>query len=166
MACSVKRFGLSAPSLITVVLTVCFFVKNDIFSLLFARFRAVYGGETVMTKHPHYKNYLRSCRKKAGLTQSQLAFLIGRPCRRVCDLEAGRHLPTIAECIAFERLFERPFEEIWPITAMHLEVDATTRVRTLHAQLADANGGSHRKQQRLAYLLRRLSAIVGDIHES
>ena len=144
----------------------CIYINNDTFSLLSGAFRAVYGRETVIMMHLPHKNYLRTCRRKIGLTQPQLGHLIGRPKGYVSALETGKKLPTVSECVVFERLFERSFEEIWPVTAMAFSIEANTRIKTLHAHLAGVTPQSYRKQQRLVYLQRQLGSIMGEVHEA
>ena len=76
------------------------------------------------------KNYLRTHRKRLGLSQRQLAVILGiRSPQRISDMELGRTIPSARECVAFRRLFKASFEELWPRVMFEVEatVDSNTR---------------------------------------
>lgn len=112
------------------------------------------------------KNYLRPCRKKLGLSQLQLGHIIGvRTGMRVSLLENGLALPTIAECLAFERLFNRSFPELWPQMAVELDSLAHGRIRGLLTNVESTVARSRRRRLRLTCVRKRLAAVIADVVE-
>jgi transcriptional regulator with XRE-family HTH domain len=114
----------------------------------------------------HHYNYLKSCRKKLGLTQRQLAFVIGLETgSRISVLEKGAGLPTLREAVMFERLFGRDLRELWPRWASEVEQTLEDHVRQLRDGLARHTLRSIRKQQRTEFLRRQLAIILRDAPE-
>ncbi|MBI1974315.1 MAG: helix-turn-helix transcriptional regulator [Candidatus Zambryskibacteria bacterium] len=117
-----------------------------------------------MSAHP-FKNYLRTSRKGLGLDQRHLADILGlRSMSRISAMENGLALPTVRECIVFQLLFNRSFEELWPHVALEVEVVTEANVRRLVIEPEKRMRVSERKRIRaniiranLESLLRRLS---------
>lgn len=113
-----------------------------------------------MKRHRHH-NYLRSCRKKLGLTQNQLAFLLGLESgSRISVLEGGRGLPTLREAVMFERLFGQAVCAIWPEWVKKTEENFESHIEKLVNGLARSFLGSRRKQQRAAFTRRQLTVVL------
>src|SRR5437867_1989895 len=63
---------------------------------------------------PKLENYLRTYRKRSGLTQREVAFLVG--CRngaQVSRYEKRRRLPPLRTALAFEAAFGAPVSELF-----------------------------------------------------
>jgi transcriptional regulator with XRE-family HTH domain len=113
-----------------------------------------------------FKNHLCAARTQLGLTQVQVTAILGlKSPARICDLELGRAMPTARECAAFQVLFKRSFEELWPI--FHLEIEASTdlNIRRLIGQLEQTHGRSERKRARAKTLAKNLAVIVDGLPE-
>jgi transcriptional regulator with XRE-family HTH domain len=60
------------------------------------------------------QNYVRSYRRRSGLTQSELGFLLG--CQdesKVSRYERGARLPTLENAFAYEAVFGAPSRELF-----------------------------------------------------
>lgn len=111
-----------------------------------------------------FKNHLSAARKQLGLSQRQLARILGfKSPNRVCAMESGSALPTAQQCVAFQLLFKRSFEELWP--RLYLEYEATTdlRIRQCIDRLQKQRVWSERKQAKAKKLAIRLSAAVDEL---
>jgi transcriptional regulator with XRE-family HTH domain len=106
------------------------------------------------------KNYLRTYRKKFGLTQRQLSFLLGlnSGCR-ISILENGRRFPNIREIIIFSKLFDRPLSALWPWWIAEYENVLDLRISKLVDDLQRSQVRSNRKRRRTDYVLRRLESL-------
>ena len=112
------------------------------------------------------KNHLSIARTRLGLTQLQVAAILGlRSAARVCEMESGRALPTARDCMAFQFLFKRSFEELWP--RLHLEIEAATdnNIRKLIQQLERCHIRSERKRARTKTVARNLATIIDGLPE-
>lgn len=119
--------------------------------------------EITMNRHLP-KNYLRSRRKKIGLTQRDLGFILGQKSgSKVSLLEAGRSAPTIRDAIAFRRLFRQSVEELWPDFTKDLETTVDSGIRRLIDRLQKTQIGSSRKRLRADLVLRELESIVEEL---
>lgn len=59
-------------------------------------------------------NYLRMYRKRMGLTQSDLTYLLGRAHRsKISRYERGVRIPTLRTIIALEIVFGAPMEKLF-----------------------------------------------------
>ena len=56
---------------------------------------------------------LRLARRKAGLTQSDVAHLIGAHQTLVSELERGRQLPKLEQIVALSLIYGRSFESLF-----------------------------------------------------
>jgi transcriptional regulator with XRE-family HTH domain len=64
--------------------------------------------------HPRLENYLRSYRKRAGLTQREVAFLLG--CQngaQVSRYEKRRRVPPLRTALACEAVFGAPVSDLF-----------------------------------------------------
>ena len=112
------------------------------------------------------KNYLRSCRKKLGLTQRHLAFVLGHQTGcRVSALEAGRSVPSLRSIIAFRILFSRSIDELWPQWVNDVESDVDSRIERLIDRLQKTQTNSSRRNLRAEFTLRQLESILQELPE-
>ncbi len=76
------------------------------------------------------KNYLRTHRKKLGLTQKELAFLLSCECEaKVSRYERFKRRPNLESALACEVIFQIPVGELF--AGMLEQVKATTARRIL-----------------------------------
>jgi len=70
-------------------------------------------GVKPMSSHP-LANYLRSNRKRLGLSQAEVAFLLGAQSgAKVCRYERFVREPTLATALAYEAIFQKPVRELF-----------------------------------------------------
>src|SRR5437660_10555182 len=66
-----------------------------------------------MTSH-RLQNYLRTYRRKSGLTQQEVAFLLGRKNgAQLSRYEKRQHLPPLRTALACEAIFHVPVAELF-----------------------------------------------------
>jgi transcriptional regulator with XRE-family HTH domain len=107
-----------------------------------------------MAKH-HCR--LRKLRKTAGLSQRELAYLIGlRSQSQLSEIEAGLKRPSITVALASALVLDVPVGEIFPGLLANAQENALERARRLHPQI----GAASRAQVR-SYV----AAIIGRLGE-
>jgi transcriptional regulator with XRE-family HTH domain len=107
------------------------------------------------------KTYLRTARKKVGLTQRELAEILGQQSStRVSELELGRAIPSIEECVAFTMLFRRSFEELWPQLHFELQARVDANIRRLLERLGRERVRSELKRARRKMIVSILAIVV------
>ena len=77
-------------------------------------------------------NYLRACRKRAALSQEDLAFLLGcESGTKVSRYELFRRQPTLSTVCALEAIFGEPARELFAGVYEAAERQAAERARQL-----------------------------------
>jgi len=100
------------------------------------------------------ENYLKACRKKTGLTQREVAFLLGwKTGEQFSRYEKRHRLPPLQTALACEVVFGIPVSELFAGVSESVKRDIAARIDTLGAELERESGGGRRT--RLA--LRKLS---------
>jgi len=91
------------------------------------------------------ENYLRSHRKTSGLSQHEVAVVIGcSDGALVSRHERSHHLPPLRRAIAYEALFRVPISEIFAGLQERIERDIETELQKLEKQLQTGSGkGRH-----------------------
>jgi DNA-binding XRE family transcriptional regulator len=113
-----------------------------------------------MSQHP-FKNYLRTCRKGLGLDQSHLALILKlKSVSRISAMETGKELPTVRECVIFQILFNRSFEELWPRVALEVENATETNILALVTRLQNQMWRTDRKKTRAAVVRGNLRSVI------
>ena len=100
--------------------------------------------------------YLRIERKRSGFTQDELAYLLGfRVASAVSRFERGEREPDLRTAFAYQILFDRPADQLFPVT----HADAR---RLVAGRAADIAGRLRQAEQdnRTAYKLQRLEALM------
>ncbi len=101
-------------------------------------------------------NYLRTYRKKLGLTQREVAFLLG--CHgpaKISRYERQGSIPSLETLLAYEVIFQKPARELFAGIYDRVERETLRRVRQLVSRL--------RKRQEspvLARMIADLRALV------
>ena len=107
-----------------------------------------------MTKH-HCR--LRKLRKTAGLSQRELAYLIGLTSQSLLsEIESGLKRPSITVALASALVLDVPVGDVFPGLLANAQQNALERARKLHGQV----GPSSRAQVR-SYV----AAIIGRLGE-
>lgn len=105
-------------------------------------------------------NYLRARRKSAGLSQEELAFLLGFHSSHICRYERFRRTPGFKIAIAFEVIFKAPIQALFLGDYIAVEKTIFRRVKRLVTRLKKrkANRLTNRK-------LAHLKQIIGEMEE-
>ncbi len=83
------------------------------------------------------ENYLRTHRKAAGLTQREVAYLLGmQSASKVSRYEHFDRRPPLETAIAYEIVFAIPIRELFAGVHEHVEHEVKKRARRLHHRLA------------------------------
>jgi transcriptional regulator with XRE-family HTH domain len=99
------------------------------------------------------RNYIKSFRKRAGLSQQELAYLVG--CRNgasVSRYESLEREPTTVTTLAYEAVFRTAVSALFRGTYAIVEQNVLTRARALSKKLAKAGEPSARLAQKRAFL--------------
>jgi transcriptional regulator with XRE-family HTH domain len=100
-------------------------------------------------------------RRKFGLTQKELGFVLGfKSGCKISALEHGHARPSIKESVIFSIFFNLPFEQLWPDWTQRIEIDLDTRIRKLVDQLQRSQVGSSRRNRRVDFALRELEKFL------
>jgi len=84
-------------------------------------------------KLPHY---LRSERKRAGLSQSDVAALLGdQTVSRVSRYERRRRVPPLLTALAYEAIFGKPVAELFGGTYAPIRAEVMRRAKLLAEKL-------------------------------
>jgi transcriptional regulator with XRE-family HTH domain len=77
-------------------------------------------------------NYLRSNRKRLGLSQDEVAFLLGSQTgSKVSRYEMFEREPNLATALAFEAIMQRPVSEIFAGIYQNAEREVSARAKAL-----------------------------------
>jgi transcriptional regulator with XRE-family HTH domain len=108
---------------------------------------------------PRLENYLRTQRKQSGLTQQEVAFLLGcETSAQVSRYEKRRRLPPLETALACEEVFGIPIAELFAGMRLSVKKDIAKRRLELMSRLqGKALKGS--AAQMNAYKLRRLADL-------
>ena len=88
-----------------------------------------------MTSHK-LANYLRAYRKRSGLSQSEVAYLLG--CRngaQVSRYERRRHMPPLRTALAFQAALGTPLSELYAGTYESVAKEVAARAQSLSVDL-------------------------------
>ena len=89
---------------------------------------------------PRLENYLRTYRRKSGLTQREVAFLLGwKNGAQLSRYEKRHTLPPLRTALAFEAIFKVPLGELFAGVRNSVDRDVLTRVDELVAGLHEKN---------------------------
>jgi transcriptional regulator with XRE-family HTH domain len=98
-------------------------------------------------------NYLRSNRKRLGLSQDEVAFLLGTQSgAKVCRYEKFTREPNLATALACEAIFQKPVRELFAglYQEVEREVAGRAKVLTHRTNYQNPTNGNTRKLQVLA----------------
>jgi transcriptional regulator with XRE-family HTH domain len=91
-------------------------------------------------KLPHY---LRIERRRAGLSQTDIAALLGvRTASKISRYEHGRRLPPLKTALAYEAILGKPIAELFGGMSRVIEGEVQRRARSLEGSAARSPRGS------------------------
>lgn len=77
-------------------------------------------------------NYVRSNRKRLGLSQDEVAFLLGTQSgAKVCRHERFVREPSLATALAYQAIFQKPASELFRGIYQKIEQDVAARAKAL-----------------------------------
>ena len=107
-------------------------------------------------------NYLRSHRRRAGLTQRELAFLLGVQARGpVSEIEKHHRMPLLRTALTLEAIFGIPAGELFSGMRASIANEVDSRCEKLARELAPKVGSNKRHDYRNARKLAWLQARRG-----
>ena len=102
-------------------------------------------------------NYLRTYRRKAGLSQEDVAYLLGaREGGKISRYERGSRVPNFRTVLALEAVFRVPVRQLFAGKFHGASGETARRARLLIRKLRMANGG--RQHSRKLDTLRRIAS--------
>ena len=88
-----------------------------------------------MTSHK-LANYLRAYRKRSGLSQSEVAYLLGcKNGNQVSRYERRTHMPPLRTALAFQAALDTPLSELFAGTYESVAKQVTARGQSLAVEL-------------------------------
>ena len=97
-------------------------------------------------------NYLRTYRKKLGLTQREVAFLLGcHSGAKVSRYERSGRIPSVRTIFAYEAIFQKPARELFAGIYDRAERETLRKIRILVSRL--------RKRQESPVLARKIASL-------
>jgi len=88
-----------------------------------------------MTSHK-LANYLRAYRKRSGLSQSEVAYLLGcKNAAQVSRYERRRHMPPLRTALAFQAALRTPLSELYAGTYESIAKEVAVRAQSLAVEL-------------------------------
>ena len=89
---------------------------------------------------PKLEHYLRACRKRSGLSQREVGYLLGAKTKAQVSLYERQHAPPLRTALAFEALFGAPVSEIFAGMRESVEKELKRRARSLASELQAQDG--------------------------
>lgn len=90
---------------------------------------------------PRIKSYLRTHRKRGGLSQDEMAFLLGyQSGTKISRFERLARQPNLETALACQVVFGVPAHELFPGVFAEIEKTVTERARQLSARLQGERG--------------------------
>src|SRR5690242_2817438 len=105
-------------------------------------------------------NFLRGNRKRLGLDQEEVGFLLGtRVADSVCRHERLARIPTLEDALAYEAIYQKPARELFSDLYHKKEKEIAAKVKTIlqRANLLRATRQRARKLESLKEIAGRLS---------
>jgi transcriptional regulator with XRE-family HTH domain len=84
------------------------------------------------------QNYLRTYRKRSGLSQKELSFLLGvKSSEKVCRYEKFQQVPNLQTALALQVIFGVPVAELFAGIYEQAEKETSKRARILMHKMQD-----------------------------
>lgn len=99
------------------------------------------------------RSYLRTYRKRSGLTQDEVAFLLGcQSGAKVSRFERQAREPNLRTALACQIIFGIPAEDLYPGVYAEVEEAVTERARALAERFRGKTNPDPRQAQKMAVL--------------
>lgn len=106
--------------------------------------------KTMATRH--LPNYLRTNRKRMGLSQDDVAYLLGRQSgTKICRYERFVRDPSLETALACEVIFHRPIRELFSGIFREVERKIAARARLLAHKTARLKPSNHNRRKCLVF---------------
>lgn len=97
------------------------------------------------------ENYLRTYRKRAGLSQGEMAYLLGgKDGAKMSRYERFARVPSLETALAYEAIFQAPVSELFAGVYGKAERAAIRRARLMKKRIGTGRRCSDRKLKLLA----------------
>jgi transcriptional regulator with XRE-family HTH domain len=107
---------------------------------------------------PRLPNYIRTFRKRAGLTQEEVAFLLGsKSSAGISRHERFKQTPDLETILAYELLFQAPARNLFTSTHREVEQKLKQRIKLLIRKLTKATDRKRFKKK-----IETLAAYLGE----
>src|SRR4051812_38577286 len=104
----------------------------------------------------HLPNYLLANRKRLGLSQDEVAFLLGvKNGAKVCRHERFVREPSLEAILAYEAIFQKPIRELFRGLFQRIEKQVVARARVLCKKQSPSRSTAYHNRR-----LATLEAIV------
>ncbi len=98
-------------------------------------------------------NYLRSHRRKSGLSQRELAHIVGYITQApVSEHERSVAIPALLIALSYEIVFRVPISELFPALYRTVETNVEEQLTSIEMELQESSA----KGRRAAYVARKL----------
>ena len=158
--------GLQQDSLLLPASPPVFWFVEHCLSVLESKGRVVRPLVSSMASH-QLANYLRTYRRKSGLTQREVAFLLGRKDgAQFSRYEKRRCLPPLRMALACEAIFHVPVAKLFGGVHDEVRREVSERIDALGTRLEERkNHGRHKLliQRKLTWIQERLHRVVFSI---
>jgi transcriptional regulator with XRE-family HTH domain len=102
------------------------------------------------------KNHLLANRKRLGLSQDEVAFLLGvQSGEKVCRYERFARCPPLETALALEAIFHKPVKELFPGLYRQVENEIVMRAKTLVVKAEREK--PHQRSARKVQVLKRIA---------
>ncbi|HEX3799297.1 MAG TPA: helix-turn-helix transcriptional regulator [Verrucomicrobiae bacterium] len=111
----------------------------------------------------HLPNYLKTHRKRLGLTQDEIAYLLGvKSGSKVSRYESFSRVPNLETALAYKVIFGRPANELLAGIYHKIEKEVAARAKTLERKMSRSESDSQtaRKREALADIAARTSKKI------
>jgi transcriptional regulator with XRE-family HTH domain len=97
---------------------------------------------------PRLPNYIRTYRKRACLTQAEVAFILGsKSSARISRHERFKQTPDLQTLLAYELLFRTPVRNLFSGTHHKIAKKLMRRIRLLIQRLAEVRSSRRMKRK-------------------
>ena len=87
-------------------------------------------------KNKNHFNYTKACRKRTGLSQSELAFLMGmKSSSFICRTELGNEISSLSKALSYNILYDKQMPKLFPELSIKVAMQIFSRIAKLSSQL-------------------------------
>jgi transcriptional regulator with XRE-family HTH domain len=103
--------------------------------------------------HERLRNYIKSHRKRAGLSQPDVAFLLGSNDEtQVSRYENEHRLPSLEVALALQEIFKTPLPELFAGLHESIAADVVARIHEFSSRIQKENAGDRVTLRKLQWL--------------